>query len=195
MTDINEPLTEPAERQAPTPTRGLPRKSARRARGRAARLRRAAVLRLSRFHPRPRRDPQGFRLRPGASPGAALRQPPFGPARGRSARRPENHQAESGPRAEAAHRPGLYRAGGRQRRSPRAAASTRPRPAARLAERLAAPQLVRLAEALRAAGPGADAAIRRFLEAMINAEERPKVSSIMAASPATIDGDGKAEAS
>lgn len=53
-----------------------------------------------------------------------------------------------------------------------------------LAERLAAPQLVRLAAALEAAGPGAEAALRRFLEAMINAEDRPKVSSIMAASPA-----------
>lgn len=52
-----------------------------------------------------------------------------------------------------------------------------------LAERLAAPQSVRLAEALKAAGPGAEAVLRRFLESMVNAEERPKVSSIMAASP------------
>ena len=52
-----------------------------------------------------------------------------------------------------------------------------------LIERLAAPQSVRLAEALKAAGPGAEAHLRRFLEAMVNAEERPKVSSIMAASP------------
>lgn len=50
-----------------------------------------------------------------------------------------------------------------------------------LAKRLAAPQLIRLAEALSAAGAGADEMVRRFLEAMINAEERPKVSSIMAA--------------
>jgi DNA-binding MarR family transcriptional regulator len=49
-----------------------------------------------------------------------------------------------------------------------------------LAERLAAPQLVRLSEALKAAGPGSEAVLRRFLEAMVNAEERPKVSSIMA---------------
>jgi DNA-binding MarR family transcriptional regulator len=63
-----------------------------------------------------------------------------------------------------------------------------------LAGRLAAPQLVRLAEALRAAGPGAEASLRRFLEAMINAEERPKVSSIMASSPAPI-ADGQGEAS
>ena len=49
-----------------------------------------------------------------------------------------------------------------------------------LAERLAAPQSVRLAAALEAAGPGAEAVLRRFLEAMVNAEERPKVSSIMA---------------
>ncbi len=52
-----------------------------------------------------------------------------------------------------------------------------------LAERLAAPQLVRLESALKAAGPGAEAMVRHFLEAMINAEDRPKVSAIMAASP------------
>ncbi|MGV1014597.1 MAG: MarR family winged helix-turn-helix transcriptional regulator [Methyloceanibacter sp.] len=61
-----------------------------------------------------------------------------------------------------------------------------------LAERLAAPQLVRLAGALRAAGPGAETAIRQFLEAMVNAEERPKVSSIMAASPRPLKPGGKA---
>ncbi|HEX2447461.1 MAG TPA: MarR family transcriptional regulator [Methyloceanibacter sp.] len=49
-----------------------------------------------------------------------------------------------------------------------------------LAERLAAPQLVRLSAALKEAGPGSEAVLRRFLEAMVNAEERPKVSSIMA---------------
>ena len=49
-----------------------------------------------------------------------------------------------------------------------------------LAERLAAPQLVRLSEALKAAGPGSEVVLRRFLQAMVNAEERPKVSSIMA---------------
>jgi DNA-binding MarR family transcriptional regulator len=53
-----------------------------------------------------------------------------------------------------------------------------------LARRLAAPQLVRLTEAVTAAGPGAQAMVRHFLQAMINAEERPKVSSIMASSPA-----------
>jgi DNA-binding MarR family transcriptional regulator len=58
-----------------------------------------------------------------------------------------------------------------------------------LAERLAAPQLVRLADALNAAGPGAEAAIRDFLEAMVNAEDRPKVSSIMAASPRPLRRD------
>jgi DNA-binding MarR family transcriptional regulator len=62
-----------------------------------------------------------------------------------------------------------------------------------LLKRLAAPQLVRLAEALKAAGPGADIAVRRFLQAMINAEERPKVSSIMSSSPVP-DSDGNAEA-
>lgn len=60
-----------------------------------------------------------------------------------------------------------------------------------LAERLAAPQSVRLAAALQAAGPGAEPIVRRFLEAMINAEERPKVSSIMAASPVPLKEGGK----
>jgi len=60
-----------------------------------------------------------------------------------------------------------------------------------LAERLAAPQSVRLAAALQAAGPGAEAVVRRFLEAMVNAEERPKVSSIMAASPVPLKEGGK----
>ena len=60
-----------------------------------------------------------------------------------------------------------------------------------LAERLAAPQSVRLADALKAAGPGAEAVLRRFLEAMINAEERPKVSTIMHASPAPVKTGGK----
>jgi DNA-binding MarR family transcriptional regulator len=60
-----------------------------------------------------------------------------------------------------------------------------------LAERLAAPQLVRLQEALKAAGTGAEPILRRFLEAMINAEERPKVSTIMHASPAPVKTGGK----
>jgi DNA-binding MarR family transcriptional regulator len=64
-----------------------------------------------------------------------------------------------------------------------------------LAERLAAPQLVRLTEALKAAGPGAEATVRRFLEAMINAEERPKVSTIMAASPVPLKEGGKGRGS
>jgi DNA-binding MarR family transcriptional regulator len=62
-----------------------------------------------------------------------------------------------------------------------------------LAERLAAPQLVRLASALSAAGPGAEATLRRFLEAMVNAEERPKVSSIMASSPVPLNEGAKEE--
>jgi DNA-binding MarR family transcriptional regulator len=62
-----------------------------------------------------------------------------------------------------------------------------------LAERLAAPQLVRLTAALEAAGPEAESALRRFLEAMINAEERPKVSSIMSASPAEPSDGGTGE--
>jgi len=62
-----------------------------------------------------------------------------------------------------------------------------------LAERLAAPQSVRLSEALKAAGPGAEAILRRFLESMVNAEERPKVSSIMRASPVPLKEGGKGE--
>src|SRR6476620_10675173 len=65
----------------------------------------------------------------------------------------------------------------------------------RVLKRPAAPHLIRLAEALKAAGPGADIVVRRFLQAMINAEERPKVSSIMSSSPAPAEGDGNAEAS
>ena len=64
-----------------------------------------------------------------------------------------------------------------------------------LTKRLAAPQLVRLAEALKAAGTDADVVLRRFLQAMINAEERPKVSSIMSSSPSPVEDDGKAEVS
>jgi DNA-binding MarR family transcriptional regulator len=64
-----------------------------------------------------------------------------------------------------------------------------------LAERLAAPQLVRLTAAIEAAGPGAERTLRRFLEAMINAEDRPKVSSIMSASPAKPGDGGKGEGS
>ncbi len=60
-----------------------------------------------------------------------------------------------------------------------------------LADRLAAPQLVRLQAALKAAGPGSESAVRRFLEAMINAEERPKVSSIMSSSPVPLKEGGK----
>jgi DNA-binding MarR family transcriptional regulator len=64
-----------------------------------------------------------------------------------------------------------------------------------LAERLAAPQSVRLAEALKEAGPGAEAVLRRFLESMVNAEERPKVSTIMASSPVPLEEGGKGEGS
>lgn len=52
-----------------------------------------------------------------------------------------------------------------------------------LAARLAAPQLIRLRGALQAAGLEGEAAIRRFLEAMINAEDRPKVSAITNPTP------------
>lgn len=64
-----------------------------------------------------------------------------------------------------------------------------------LAMRLAAPQLIRLADAVKAAGPNAGGVVRRFLQAMINAEERPKVSSIMASPPGTAGTDGNGEES
>jgi len=51
------------------------------------------------------------------------------------------------------------------------------------------------AEALKAAGPGAEAVLRRFLESMVNAEERPKVSTIMAATPVPLEDSGKDEGS
>src|SRR3990172_7460681 len=62
-----------------------------------------------------------------------------------------------------------------------------------LADPLSSPQSVRLSEALKAAGPGAEAILRRFLESMVNAEERPKVSSIMAVSPVPLKAGGKGE--
>ncbi len=49
-----------------------------------------------------------------------------------------------------------------------------------LAKRLAAPQLVRFAKALEAAGPGAEAIVRRFLEAMANDQERPQIEAMLA---------------
>ena len=64
-----------------------------------------------------------------------------------------------------------------------------------LAKRLAAPQLVRLRDAVKAAGPGAPMLVRNFLQAMINAEERPKVSSIMASPTGTAGTDGNGEES
>jgi DNA-binding MarR family transcriptional regulator len=64
-----------------------------------------------------------------------------------------------------------------------------------LAERLAAPQLVRLSEALAAAGPESEAQIRLFLQAMVDAEERPKVSSIMSATPVSRQDGSEGEAS
>jgi DNA-binding MarR family transcriptional regulator len=64
-----------------------------------------------------------------------------------------------------------------------------------LAKRLAAPQLIRLADAVQAAGPEAPMLVRHFLQAMINAEERPKVSSIMAFPSEAVGSDGKGEES
>jgi len=62
-----------------------------------------------------------------------------------------------------------------------------------LAQRLAAPQFVRLTSALEAAGPDAEPLLRSFLEAMINAEDRPKVSSIMSTVPAETSRGDKGE--
>jgi DNA-binding MarR family transcriptional regulator len=62
-----------------------------------------------------------------------------------------------------------------------------------LAKRLASPQLVRLAQSLKAAGSGADAVVNRFLKAMIDAEERPKVSSIMGSATGAPKDGGSAE--
>jgi DNA-binding MarR family transcriptional regulator len=62
-----------------------------------------------------------------------------------------------------------------------------------LAKRLASPQLVRLAQSLKAAGSGADAVVNCFLKAMIDAEERPKVSSIMGSATGAPKDGGSAE--
>ena len=58
-----------------------------------------------------------------------------------------------------------------------------------LAARLAAPQFDRLAQALEAAGPGGEDALRDFLKAMINAEDRSKVSAMMQMAPRDLDED------
>lgn len=50
---------------------------------------------------------------------------------------------------------------------------------ARLAERLTALQVKRLEGALRAAGPDAEAATKRFLLAMISEEDRPQVEALV----------------
>ena len=62
-----------------------------------------------------------------------------------------------------------------------------------LAERLAAPQSRAPGFGAESGRPGAEAILRRFLEAMVNAEERPKVSSIMASSPVPLKEGGKEE--
>ncbi|ODA66932.1 MarR family protein [Methyloligella halotolerans] len=48
-----------------------------------------------------------------------------------------------------------------------------------LARRLSAPQLVRFANALEAAGPKAEIVVMRFLEAMANAEDRPQMAEMV----------------
>ena len=72
------------------------------------------------------------------------------------------------------------------------ACSTPPTRAAR-SPALAAPQSVRLPRRLKAAGPGAEAVLRRFLEAMVNAEERPKFLN-HGSSPVPLKEGGKGEA-
>ena len=105
-----------------------------------------------------------------------------------------HHQAEPVARAEAADRQGLYRAAGRARPIAASGCCSRPTRAARWPSGWRRRRSVRLAAALKQAGPGAEAVVRRFLEAMVNAEERPKVSSIMAASPVPLKEGGKGKA-
>ena len=74
------------------------------------------------------------------------------------------------------------------------ACSTRRRKARALTKRLAAPQLVRLTEALKAAGPGAEIIVRRFLLAMIMPKNGPNLLyHVIFAAP--VEDDGKAEVS
>ena len=94
------------------------------------------------------------------------------------------------PRAEAIDRQGLCRAARRQLGPPRAAAlPDRQGPRARRAARGAAIGAPR--RCLAGGRPWRRGAVRRFLEAMVNAEERPKVSSIMASSPVPLKEGGK----
>ncbi|MEG6510169.1 MarR family transcriptional regulator [Methyloligella sp. 2.7D] len=62
-----------------------------------------------------------------------------------------------------------------------------------LAKQLAAPQLVRLAEALEAAGPDAEAVVKRFLVAMTNAEQPPQRGGTLAEKPASLSGETSLE--
>ncbi|MFD0986692.1 MarR family winged helix-turn-helix transcriptional regulator [Methyloligella solikamskensis] len=61
-----------------------------------------------------------------------------------------------------------------------------------LARRLAAPQLVRFANALEAAGPDAEIVVRRFLEAMANAEDRPQMAEMVSNEVDTLKSSGGA---
>jgi DNA-binding MarR family transcriptional regulator len=57
---------------------------------------------------------------------------------------------------------------------------------ARLAERLTALQVARIEAALAAAGPGAEAATRKFLLAMISDEDRAQVESLVRVAKGTL---------
>lgn len=61
-----------------------------------------------------------------------------------------------------------------------------------LARRLSAPQLVRLAKAFEAAGPNAEIVVRRFLEAMANAEDRPQMAKMVSEELDTLKSSGQA---
>ena len=199
MADLNEPI-ETAEK-AP---RAKPPRSPR-GNGRPSRKRHLPEAKLLEFaellffaYRDFTRDPdtilEGFRLRPRASPRAAFRQPPLGPARGRPARHSDHHQAEPQPRAQAADRQGLYRAAGGRFRPPRAPAVSH-RQGPRSGRAAGGAAIGAAGRGAEEAGPGAEAVLRRFLEAMVNAEERPKVSTIMAATPVPLKEGGKGEGS
>ena len=101
------------------------------------------------------------RLRARAPSGAAFRQPQSGHEGRRSARYPEDHQAIARAGAQAADRPGLYRAERRRQRPPPAAAlrHAERRSAGDEARRSADRRILRALDEL---GPDAHEAARRF---------------------------------
>ena len=176
MADINSELL--SRHRAPADK--AEQAAAGRRRSPAHHLRRAAVLRLPRLHARGRRRARRIRPRPRAPPRAALRQPSSGPAGRRPARDPEDHQAEPGPRAEAARRRGLDRAEGRRATIAASGCCTRPRRARPWPRRLDSLQAKRVAQALwQPAGPATRRSCARFLFAMISQEERALVEALL----------------